>query len=90
MVRIVQDIDRWSAECGTTVEHDGADGTRVRGVHRHVEADAAYRSSGVGEAPAVAELGPHRHCDQPADAPATTLRAQRRLRGLSDGVCNWA
>jgi uncharacterized protein YukE len=29
MVRIVQDIDRWLRECGTTVEHQDADGTRV-------------------------------------------------------------
>jgi hypothetical protein len=31
MVRIVQDIDRWLGECGTTVEHDDAEGTRVIG-----------------------------------------------------------
>jgi hypothetical protein len=31
MVRIVQDVDRWLGECGTTVEHDAADGTRVVG-----------------------------------------------------------
>jgi hypothetical protein len=27
MVRIVQDVDRWLGECGTTVEHGDADGT---------------------------------------------------------------
>jgi hypothetical protein len=26
MIRIVQDIDRWLGECGTTVEHDDIDG----------------------------------------------------------------
>jgi hypothetical protein len=31
MVRIVQDIDRWLGECGTTVERDEADGTRLTG-----------------------------------------------------------
>jgi hypothetical protein len=31
MVRIVQDVDRWLAECGTTVEHRDADGTRFIG-----------------------------------------------------------
>jgi hypothetical protein len=31
MVRIVQDIDRWLGDCGTTVEHDDADGTRFIG-----------------------------------------------------------
>jgi hypothetical protein len=31
MVRIVQDIDRWLGECGTTLEHDQADGTRLIG-----------------------------------------------------------
>jgi hypothetical protein len=31
MVRIVQDIDRWLGECGTTVERDAADGTRLIG-----------------------------------------------------------
>ena len=31
MVRIVQDIDRWLGECGMTVEHDQADGTRLIG-----------------------------------------------------------
>ncbi|MGH9190876.1 MAG: hypothetical protein ACRDZ0_00165 [Acidimicrobiales bacterium] len=29
MVRIVQDIDRWLGECGTTVEHHDADGIHV-------------------------------------------------------------
>jgi uncharacterized protein YukE len=31
MDRIVQDIDRWLGECGTTVDHDDADGTRFIG-----------------------------------------------------------
>ena len=31
MVRIVQDVDRWLGECGTTVEHSDADGTRFIG-----------------------------------------------------------
>jgi hypothetical protein len=30
-VRMVQDIDRWLGECGTTVEHNDSDGTRVIG-----------------------------------------------------------
>jgi hypothetical protein len=29
MVRIVQDIDRWLGDCGTTLEHGAADGTHV-------------------------------------------------------------
>jgi hypothetical protein len=31
MLRIVQDIDHWLGECGTTLEHDEADGTRLIG-----------------------------------------------------------
>jgi hypothetical protein len=31
MVRIVQDVDRWLAECGATVEHDDDDGLRSIG-----------------------------------------------------------
>ena len=31
MLRIVQDIDHWLGECGMTLEHDEADGTRLIG-----------------------------------------------------------
>jgi hypothetical protein len=31
MLRIVKDIDHWLGECGTTLEHDQADGTRLIG-----------------------------------------------------------
>ena len=41
MVRIVQDIDRGLGECGTIVEHNDADGTRVIGNARCPRATTA-------------------------------------------------
>jgi hypothetical protein len=49
MVRIVQDIDRWPGECGTTVEHDAADGTRVIGeCTLHAGHDGTHDDHGAG------------------------------------------
>jgi hypothetical protein len=39
----------------------------VRGVHGDVDAGVADHLPRAGEAPAVAQLGPHRHRGQPAD-----------------------
>jgi hypothetical protein len=48
MVRIVQDIDRWLGECGTTVEHDAADGTHVGECTLPAGHDGAHDDNGAG------------------------------------------
>jgi hypothetical protein len=49
MVRIVQDIDRWLGECGTTVERDEADGTRLIGECTLPGHDGAHDDDGAGQ-----------------------------------------